>query len=62
MLDGEVESPYMYHSPYSEECVLMNKSDELTENINSICEHVGCDSKATSKVALKVGPKGTVLL
>ena len=40
----------------------MNKSSELTQNINNICEHVGCDSKATSKVAVKVRPKGTVLL
>jgi Rieske Fe-S protein len=40
----------------------MNKSSELTQNINNICEHVGCDSKATLKMLVKVGKTGTISL
>jgi hypothetical protein len=40
----------------------MNSSSKPTENINSICEGLGCIAKATSKVPVKVGAKGRIVL
>jgi hypothetical protein len=45
-----------------EECIPMNSYDEAKQDINSICECVGCDAKATSKVQVNVGDKDKITL
>ena len=40
----------------------MNSSSKQTENINDFCEGLGCIAKATSKVPVKVGAKGRIVL
>ena len=40
----------------------MNIINESLDNIDRICEGLGCDAKVTSKVAVKVGATGTIFL
>jgi hypothetical protein len=62
MLDGRVESLPSSKSSTSTGCDPMNSTDKPIENINSICEGLGCNAKATSKVPVKVGVKGRIVL
>jgi hypothetical protein len=62
MLDGRVESLPSSKSSTSTGCIPMNSSNQPTESINSICEGLGGNAKATSKVPVKVGAKGRIVL
>lgn len=45
-----------------EKCILMNSCDKAKQDINGICECIGCNASATSRIALKVGHKGQIIL
>jgi hypothetical protein len=62
MLDGRVESLPSSKSSTSTGYAPMNKSNQPTESINSICEGLGCGAKATSKVPVQVGVKARIVL
>ena len=38
------------------------RSSSSEVNNNTVCEALGCYSKATNKIAVKVGSKGTIFL
>jgi hypothetical protein len=62
MLDGRIRSLPSSKSSTSTGCDPMNSSDQPIENINSICERIGCNANATSKISVKVGDKRQITL
>lgn len=39
-----------------------NKSNKMIKNSNDDCESIGCNENATSKILVKVGDRGHILL
>jgi hypothetical protein len=45
-----------------EKCVPVNSYDKAKQDINGICECIGCDANATSRVLVKVGDNDQITL
>jgi hypothetical protein len=45
-----------------DKCILMDSYDKAKQDINGICEYIGCKANATSKVSVKVGDTGQITL
>jgi hypothetical protein len=43
-------------------CIPMNSYNDTKQDINGICEGIGCYANATSKLSVKVGNKGQIIL
>jgi hypothetical protein len=54
MLDGRVENLPSSKSSTSTGCDPMNSSNQTTENINSICEGLGCNESVRTRNKNKV--------
>jgi hypothetical protein len=59
---AELRASHQASPQHPQESGPMNSSSKQTENINGICEGIGCVAKATSKVPVKVGAKGRIVL
>jgi hypothetical protein len=45
-----------------EDCISTDSCDAAKQDINGICECIGCNANATSNVSVKVGDKGQITL
>ena len=59
---AELRASHQANPPCPQESGPMNSSNQPIENINSICEGLGCNAEATSKVPVQVGVKGRIVL
>jgi hypothetical protein len=58
----ELRASHQASPQHPQESGPMNSGSKQMEDINGICECIGCYSNATSRVSVKVGDKGQITL
>ena len=59
---AELRASHQASPQYPEECISTDSYDAAKQDINGICECIGCNANATSSVSVKVGDKGQITL
>jgi transcription elongation factor Elf1 len=59
---AESRASHQASPQYPEGCISTDSYDAAKQDINGICECVGCNANATSRVSVKVGDKGQITL
>lgn len=59
---AELRASHQASPQYPEECIFTDSYDAAKQDINGICECIGCNANATSSVSVNVGDKGQITL
>lgn len=59
---AKLRASHQANPQHPEKCIPMDSYDKAKQDINGICECIGCNANATSRVSVKVGDKGQITL